>query len=518
MLAQAPTTPGLLTSVITNDASTGTTNAKLAKLTSSGKAILAAIADTDGMIGVVLSGAGTSGSAQIATNGVVACAFDGTATAGDYVQISTVTAGDCKDTGASTRPTSGQVIGRVVTGGVGAGNYTLALQIGVAYPSAGSNSTQGLLQGDGSTLTITGGTIKCTTATTSQLGCIEPDGTTITISSGVISGAAATLTEAQGRLTLTANTPVMTTTASAQTTLRYDCYTGGNVPYYTGSADAIDKISSCEVTDAMVSTASAGQVVSGNVYDVWWVHSGANRICLAMSSSSGGGGGWSADSGGSNTARGTGYTQLDRVTRPYTTNKNAISNCFNGSTNYGSVSANQGTYLGTVYASANGQISWILGGAASGGISALLGVWNMYNRVSVTTNVEDTGASYTYTTGTVRQARASAGNQIQILMGLPEDGVLVSYNGRTSTVSTTNAAAQFAIGPLNNNAGTLTNGCYSQYVGTNAASLGSACTDAYAFQSVIGFNTIYATEAGDGVNANTFNVASRNTLSATLRQ
>ena len=132
-------------------------------------------------------------------------------------------------------------------------------------------------------------------------------------------------------------------------TVWFNGYIGNQVPYYNGTVDQID-IFSCEVTDAMVSAASAGQVVSGQVYDVWWVHGGANRICLAMSASTGGGGGWASDTGGSNTARGTGYSQLDRATRPYVTNKNSITNCFNAATNYGPVNANQGAYLGTVYA------------------------------------------------------------------------------------------------------------------------------------------------------------------------
>jgi hypothetical protein len=33
---------------------------------------------------------------------------------------------------------------------------------------------------------------------------------------------------------------------------------------------------------------------------------------------------------------------FDTTTRPYITNKNAITNCFNGATNYGTVAANQG--------------------------------------------------------------------------------------------------------------------------------------------------------------------------------
>jgi len=50
-----------------------------------------------------------------------------------------------------------------------------------------SSAQFGLVEGDGSSLTVSGGIISCTTASTTQLGCIKIDGTTITISSGVIS-------------------------------------------------------------------------------------------------------------------------------------------------------------------------------------------------------------------------------------------------------------------------------------------------------------------------------------------
>jgi hypothetical protein len=53
----------------------------------------------------------------VATSGKATCQFDATAvTAGDYVQISSVTAGDCHDAG-SARPTSGQIIGFVLATG-----------------------------------------------------------------------------------------------------------------------------------------------------------------------------------------------------------------------------------------------------------------------------------------------------------------------------------------------------------------------------------------------------------------
>jgi len=245
-----------------------------------------------------------------------------------------------------------------------------------------------------------------------------------------------------GRLTLAANTPIMISTSCGgsacanQTTLRYDCYIAGGVPYYNGTNDMIDPITSCEVTDAMVSAASAGQVVASNVYDVWWVHGGANRICLAMSSATGGGGGWSADTGGSNTARGTGYSAIDQTTRSYATNKNALTNCFNGSTNYGSVSANQATYLGTVYANGNGQVSYVPGSGASGGGAALLGVWNMHNQIDVRTSVNDTKTSWVFSAGTIRQSDLSANNRVTFVTGLPVNGLTATFNQSASTAAT----------------------------------------------------------------------------------
>jgi len=231
-----------------------------------------------------------------------------------------------------------------------------------------------------------------------------------------------------------------------QTTLRYDCFVGGNVPYFNGSIDAIDTITSCEVTDAMVATATAGQVVGSQVFDVWWVHGGANRICLAMSSATGGGGGWASDTGGSNTSRGTGYSQIDQVTRPYATNKNALANCFNGATNYGSVSANQATYLGTVYANANGQVSYVWGSAAVGGGAALFGVWNMFNQVDVDTVVNDSTASWSQSgTSTLRAANGSTNNRVSFVVGLPVHGFKASYEAYIETVATAGSGSQIGM-------------------------------------------------------------------------
>lgn len=112
----------------------------LTKLNTSGQAVIASTSDTGGELGITVAGAGTSGSALIATQGLVTCAFDGTAADGDYVQISSSTAGDCHDAG-STFPTSGgQIMGQVQSGGSGADDYTIALYSSQIQPSSGGGS------------------------------------------------------------------------------------------------------------------------------------------------------------------------------------------------------------------------------------------------------------------------------------------------------------------------------------------------------------------------------------------
>src|SRR5207237_3957849 len=105
-----------LATEVTNDTTTGTTVNKLAKLTGApSKAIITATTDTAGAVGIVVGGAGTSGSAQIARIGTASCVFDGATTAGDYVTISSTTAGDCHDAGATLPTSGGHILGRVLS-------------------------------------------------------------------------------------------------------------------------------------------------------------------------------------------------------------------------------------------------------------------------------------------------------------------------------------------------------------------------------------------------------------------
>src|ERR1019366_1429709 len=132
-------TNGYLTE-ISNDGTTGTTASKLAKLTASGAAIIAATTDTDGMLGVVTGDAGTTGNAQIAVDGQASCVFDGATTAGDFVAISSTTAGDCHDAGA-TRSTTSQTIGRILSTNGSGGTY--AVEVGLNADAASSGAVSG---------------------------------------------------------------------------------------------------------------------------------------------------------------------------------------------------------------------------------------------------------------------------------------------------------------------------------------------------------------------------------------
>ncbi len=268
-----------------------------------------------------------------------------------------------------------------------------------------------------------------TSATIAAGTGISVSGTCTVTSTGTCTVSSAPTAPPQGRLTLQSGTPVMAVSQSLKSTIYYDCNGGNVVPYYNGSTDVYDTVSSCEVSTDMVATAGPGQTVSGQVYDIWWVHGGANRLCIAMSSVSGGGGGWAFDTGGTAQQRGTGYTQLDFQSRPYVTNKNSITNCYNGSSNYGPVSVNQATYLGTVYAVANGLTSHQFGSINSGGAQAgIFGLWNMYNRQTINSVVQDSTGSWTFGAASAwRPANNSTGNSFTYVIGVPSDGVQAIY-------------------------------------------------------------------------------------------
>ncbi len=134
------TSSGALTFEPCNDSTTGTSLNFLAKYNSASSpcAVRAATTDTDGIIGIVSGGSGTSGSATVVYRGYAQCSFDGSTTGGDYVVASTSNAADCHDAGAA-RPAGVQVIGRALTTNTGSGTYLVFANL--EPPSLGGASS-----------------------------------------------------------------------------------------------------------------------------------------------------------------------------------------------------------------------------------------------------------------------------------------------------------------------------------------------------------------------------------------
>jgi hypothetical protein len=147
--------------------------------------------------------------------------------------------------------------------------------------------------------------------------------------------------------------------------------------------------------------------------------------------------------GGTNVLRGFGYSQLDKTSHQFVTNKNSIAHCYNGATDEGTIIANQATYLGTIYATANGQTGMAFSASAAGGGANVLGVYNAYNRIAITAFGQDSTASWAYGTNTWRKADNSAGNSVTYVDGLAQSNVDMSYTVLTSLVT---ANAELGIG------------------------------------------------------------------------
>lgn len=80
-------------------------------------------------------------------------------------------------------------------------------------------------------------------------------------------------------------------------------------------------------------------------------------------------------------------------------------------------------WLGTIRCASNGQCE---------DSAAKRFCWNLYNRVPRFMRVIDTTDSWTYASGTIRQARATAANQLDFVRGLDEDSIRATVLGRFS--------------------------------------------------------------------------------------
>lgn len=220
----------------------------------------------------------------------------------------------------------------------------------------------------------------------------------------------------QGRLTLTSNTPILTADATAQTSIYYTPYIGNVVPLYGGAGFA--PITFTQLTLALDSNSGhTGYQASGSLFDLFlFLNSGVLTL--------GTGPAWT-----STTARGTGAgtTQLTQ-TNGLWVNTVQITAKIDATATTVTVPASQGTYVGTMYATANGQTGVAFTPAAgAGGSNTFVGLWNAYNRVRVTSRSQDSTNNWTYTSPTWRSADNSASNRVSWIDGLQQSSVESIY-------------------------------------------------------------------------------------------
>jgi len=113
------------------------------------------------------------------------------------------------------------------------------------------------------------------------------------------------------------------------------------------------------------------------------------------------------------------------------TNTASLTCTISGGSTTTTIAAGQWTYLGTFYATANGQTGMAFKPiAASGGTNNVLGLWNAYNRVRIVSLNQDNNSSWTYATATNRPADNSTSNRISWVDGLAQSSVEMTYQVR----------------------------------------------------------------------------------------
>lgn len=384
---------------------------------------------------------------------------------------------------------TGPLTGDVTTSG--AGSATTLATSGVTAGSYGSSTTVPVI-----TIDAKGRITAASSSAAAGTGTVTNVATGAGLSGGPIT-ATGTLAAAdnlmQGRLTLASGTPVMTSGVAAATSVKYTPYTGNLVGLWNGSSFVASTFSE-------LSVATSGLTAS-NVYDVFiWSNGGTVTETFGPA--------WTAGAtAGSNTARGSGAgsTAIGRV-NGVLVNTNALS---------GGPAAGYGTYVGTVATDGGGAtVSWGLGSAAAGGGAAVLNVWNTYNRVTVSPNVNDTTASHTYVSTTYRAWDNSATNRITFVVGVLEDGVLAQA---ACAASSSAAAGSQTIGLGLDSASAVAAGSVAIAQQSSAAGFNANPSTSYGGLPGLGAHFLQLLEAGDGTRTATFNGATQMTYTAALR-
>lgn len=231
---------------------------------------------------------------------------------------------------------------------------------------------------------------------------------TSTLTSPIIntsqSGTGTLYSPCEGRLTLTSSVPVTTSDVIGSNSVYFTPYKGNKIALYT--AGVWVTLPFTQITISLLSG-----FASDKPYDVF-AYNNAGTVALETLV-------WTND-----TTRATALTFQDGVY------------CKSGDTTR--------RYIGTFYTTST---------TTTEDSAAKRYVWNYYNRVERQMQVLDTTDSWSYSTATVRQARATATNQISYIQGVAEDAVSARVIGMASTSASTARTVTVGIGVDSTTAG-----------------------------------------------------------------
>lgn len=308
----------------------------------------------------------------------------------------------------------------------------------------------------------------------------------------------------QGYLTLSSDpsNPILTGDSTGQTSVYYTPYMGNLVPVYNGATFSVSTFS--QLTLAL----TASQAIA-TIYDVF-VFNNSGVLTLVTGPS------WSNSASGSG-ARGTGggTTQLQRLGGLWV---NAVQiSGKNGASTY-TIPANTATYLGSISIdSSAGQVSCY----RSFGQNRKWGVWNAYNRQTISTQAGDATASWTYNTNTARPSNNNAANSTQVFAGLPEEAAYIAFQQYVQMTPNGGCTTKVGIGFNVTNAFSGTTGqAFVNGLAANGAGSNVTSNAEYTVAPFIGINTLTSVEqtpTTSGTGATYTGTQTSMTLAATYR-
>jgi hypothetical protein len=268
----------------------------------------------------------------------------------------------------------------------------------------------------------------------------------------------------QGRLSLSSTAAVMTADVTNGTAIYYLPYMGPFVPIRVDNSGSYTW--SNWAVAPMTLTLNSTQQTTGNIYDIFAFSFVGSGPFIGI------GPAWA-----SSTSRGSSGTSTaiqESSLEGLWVNVNALT-LYNGTTSY-SVGVGNGTYLGSVFMTGNGETSVnIKPTAASGGTNNVIGIWNAYNRVPITSVCRDSSNAWLDSSTSWEKADTSSSNTVSWVDGLQQTSVIGRYT--TVAIPNTNDATAFVGVDLDSGSATPTLVSEALFGGTSTASYGTLAVE-----------------------------------------